>query len=277
MIENRVAHQALRIRGRETVEIVDQFAEHVAVQAGRLAGIRAIPLAHDARDDHQPLVGRGQREMQARRKLLEFIGERHFIAHQDDGAGNLVVALSDVLQQPDIHRFFEIGMEIEQHIDARHRCRLQMLQQLFRIREHALRTAEIDVDALQTLGDSPLEHAPAAAFLHLEAHFAHQVEHARFFARLHHDERQTRRQHRLQLAARVLGRGVVHAGQECSKTARPTCSPPSRFFNKSPQKAGFEGRPRPRVRACLTRTGGESTGRRQSKRPCQSERPTSSR
>ncbi len=220
MSENRMAHEALRIRGGEAVEIIDQFAEHLAVQAGRLAGIRRIPLAHDAGDDHQPLVRRGQREMQASRKLLEFIRQRHFVAHQDDGAGDLVIPLSDVLQQPNIHRFFQIGMEIQQHIDARHRRGLQMLQQLLRIREHALRTAEIDVLALQPLGDGPLEYAPAAAFPHLEACFAHQRQHARFLTRFHDNERQTRRQHRLQLAARVLGRGVVHAGQECSKTAR---------------------------------------------------------
>jgi len=39
---------------------------------------------------------------------------------------------------------------------------------------------------------------------------AHQREHALLFAGLDHDERKARSQHRLQFAARILGRGVVH-------------------------------------------------------------------
>ena len=90
----------------------------------------------------------------------------------------------------------------------------EVLQQLVRIGEHALRTAEIDVDALQALGDGPLKHAPAAAFPHLEARLAHQRQYARFFAGLDHDERHTRGQHGLQLAARVLrDGGVIHAAR----------------------------------------------------------------
>jgi hypothetical protein len=116
-------------------------------------------------------------------------------------------------------------VEIEQHVNARHRRGLQMLEQLLRIRKSALRPPKIDVEALQALGNRPLKHPPAAAFAHLEADFAHQREHARFFAGLHHNERQARRQHRLQFAARILGRCVVHRC-ECSKTLR--CPPADR-------------------------------------------------
>ncbi len=54
-------------------------------------------------------------------------------------------------------------MEIEQHVDAGRRRRLQMAQELRRIRDRALGAAHVDVDAAQAFGHGPLEHAPVAA------------------------------------------------------------------------------------------------------------------
>src|ERR1700723_589971 len=141
--------------------------------------------------------------MQTGRELLELLGKRHFIAHQHDGTGDAVVALGDVLQQPHVHGIFEIGMKVEQHVDARHGSRLQVLQELLGIGESALRAAEVDVDALQALSDGPLEYSPAATLPYLEAHFSYERQHARLLARFHHDEGQAGGQQSLQLAAWV--------------------------------------------------------------------------
>src|ERR1700676_2038677 len=95
------------------------------------------------------------------------------------------------------------GLKVEKHIDARHRRGLEVLEHLFRLGQRALRPTEIDIDAPQTLGDGPLEHAPAAAHPHLEAGLPHQRQYARFFAGLDDDEGHARTEQGLQLVARI--------------------------------------------------------------------------
>jgi len=127
MVENCVPHQAFGVGCREPVEIVNQLGQHLGLQMQRLARIRGRPLLGDARDNHQALVSRGQRQMKTRCEMFEFLGQRHLIAHQNDGACHALVALGDVLEQPHVYRVFEVRMKVEQHIDPWHRRGAQML------------------------------------------------------------------------------------------------------------------------------------------------------
>ena len=58
---------------------------------------------------------------------------------------------------------------------------LMCLQQLIRLRQRLLRSAQVDVDAQQAFGHGPLENAPVPAALGLQGGFAHQLDDARFF------------------------------------------------------------------------------------------------
>ena len=72
-------------------------------------------------------------------------------------------------------------MEVEQHIDARHRRGADVLEQLLGLRQRLLGSAHVDVDAEQPFGHGPLEHAPVTATLRLQGGFPDQIDDTGFF------------------------------------------------------------------------------------------------
>ena len=155
------------------------------------------------------LSGISQRE--ARREMLEFLRQLHFVADEHERARALLVVLRDVLDRAHEHRIVEIGVEIEQHVDAGHGGGVDVLQQLFGLRKCPLRSAQIDVDAQQPFGHRPLENAPVLAALGFQRGFAHQLHDRRFFPAFDDHQRHARSQQGLQFSGGgAVGSQILH-------------------------------------------------------------------
>ena len=124
----------------------------------------------------------GSRTAEARRQVFELLRQLHLEADEHERARALVVFLRDVLERAHEQRIFEVGMKVQQHVDAGHGGRLDVPQELIGLRQRALRAAQVDVHAQQAFGHRPLEDAPVPAALGAHGGVAHQLDDAAFLA-----------------------------------------------------------------------------------------------
>ncbi len=182
VVEDSLPREALGIGSLEPGEVVDEVIERLRVDLRGATAVRIGPLLSHARDHHAALVGSRRAQREARGQMLELLRHRELGAYEYERAGHLVVVLRDIFDQAHVDRICQIRMEIQQHVDAGHRRRLQMAQELGRVGDGFLRTAEVPIDAPQAFGHRPLEDAPRAAAAGPEASLAGEVQHARFLA-----------------------------------------------------------------------------------------------
>ena len=144
--------------------------------------------------------------------MFELLRQLHFVADQHERARAFRVVLRDVLERAHEHRVVEIGVEVEQHVDAGHGGGPDVLQQLLGLRQGLLRSAQVDVDAQQPFGHGPLEHAPVLAALGLQGGFAHQLDDPGFFPAFDDHQRHARCQQGLEFS----GGGDVRSQFSCA-------------------------------------------------------------
>ena len=199
VVEDGLAREPFDVVQRQAGEIVDQLLDHLHVDA-RHAAVLLRPFARHAHDDGVALVLVRHAQREARRQVLELLRQLHLVADEHERARAFLVFLRDVLERAHEQRVFEIRVEIEQHVDAGHGGGLDVPQQLLGLRQGALRAAQVDVDAQQSFGHRPLEHAPVPAALGLQGRFAHQLDDAAFFAAFDDHQRHAGGQQGLQFS-----------------------------------------------------------------------------
>ncbi len=80
--------------------------------------VGARPVGGDALDDRAALDAVRKRQPEAGGEMLQLARQRELVADQHYRARGAVIVLTDVLQQPHVHRIGEERMEVEQHVDA---------------------------------------------------------------------------------------------------------------------------------------------------------------
>ena len=236
IVENGLARQPLDVVQLQASQVVDQLLDCLHIDPGHGPAL-TCPLARRAHHDHVPLILVRQPHRELRRQVFQLLWQFHLEADEHDGAGALVVFLRDVLERAYEQRVFEIGMEVEQHVDSGHRRRLDVPQELLGLRQQVLWAAHVDVHAQQALGHRPLEHAPVPATLRAHGRFAHQFDGAAFFAAFDDHQRNARRQQGLQFSGGGvvgwLGLGV-HQRRTLAKCPEILCAPCTAVDRETP-------------------------------------------
>jgi hypothetical protein len=106
-----------------------------------------------------------ERQVEMRGEVFQLGRQGEFVADEDQRPWVLAVTLANVFDQPHVHRIVEERVKVEQYIGAGLGRGANRLQHIGRFGVVGLRSAEIDVEPSQALGDLPLEHRQVAALL----------------------------------------------------------------------------------------------------------------
>ena len=113
----------------------------------------------------------------------------------------------DVLEQPDVHGLLQERMKVQQGVHARFRDGADVAQRFLGLGVVALRL-EVEIEALQAVRDRPAEQRAVGARGPGRGDLAQQVEHARLVRGLDDDQRRSRFENELQVAAVVHDAGL---------------------------------------------------------------------
>src|SRR5215831_2937275 len=89
--------------------------------------------------------------------MLELMRYLSLVSDQHDGARAMFVVLCDILQKADDGWILKVRMEVEQRVDSGERGRSDMLKDIGWLCQHALRRADLRVQAFQPVCHSPLK------------------------------------------------------------------------------------------------------------------------
>ena len=186
VVEDRLARQPLGVADRQAAEILDQQLERLAIGA-HLAAVRC---GSTRRRRFSMIAWRSARFGNASRKRAAKCSSSRGSATSwlisTTVRARAVVVLTDVLQQPHVHRIGQERMEVEQHVDAGDLSVARIDLSTLRLGVVLLRAAQIDVQAPQAVGDRPLEHRRVRGG-EARRQRGEQLERARLVARLDDD------------------------------------------------------------------------------------------
>jgi len=141
------------------------------------------------------LFGR-KRHIEASGVAFDLGRQTDLVAHEYYLPSALWVLDADVLQQPDRDRVLQVGVEVQQHIDAGLTHRANVLENVVRFGVVQLRF-EVDIQPLQAVRDAPAKQRQVLFARPGNRDGSQQIEHARLITSLDHDDRGTRSQDQL--------------------------------------------------------------------------------
>ena len=153
-------------------------------------------------DDGAPVARARQAQGEARREARELVRNLEPMADQQQRDFGVVRRQCDVLEQPDVDRLVQERMKVEQRVDARFRDGADVAQRFFGLGVVALRF-EIEIESLQAVRDRPAKQRAVGARGARQGDLAQQLEDARLVRGLDDDQRRSRFENELQVAAVV--------------------------------------------------------------------------
>ena len=182
---------------------LSQF-ERMTVDLDGLAWVAAHPFPRYLFDQLEPFLAIRQRERAPRRQMLEFRGQGDLVTDQRHGACTSIVVLRNILEESNQRRILQVRMKIQQRINTSDIRGADVLQNLHGLGEVALGRSDVDIEALDTVGDRPLKerqtagaigggcggHSRRAGLVRARPHQA--LEDLFLIAGFHHDERDPR-------------------------------------------------------------------------------------